>query len=160
MLLRNIDLDTLIGFTYLPVITHRIFPTDIQRAMDQCLCFCCPLHKENGVAKRKWWDPRELSTLENANYWVLKSLCIKNKEISIIYVRGWGLESTLRQRTQKPSFFSKHHFGLLQLLNVSLSSNKMLVLSKTKMPWAGTLMTYSNDNSRSYISTLWENSLE
>lgn len=46
MLLRHIHLNTLLGFTYLPAITHKLFPTNIQTATGQLLYFCCPSYSE------------------------------------------------------------------------------------------------------------------
>lgn len=117
--------------------------------------FLLPSLQESGVAKRKWQEPRKLSTLQTANCLVPKSLGTKNKEVSIRQVRGWGFDDTLRQRTWNPSYFSKHHFDLLRLLHFSLRASEMLVLNMNKMPWVGTLMTYSDENYRSYVSTLW-----
>jgi hypothetical protein len=57
MLLGNIDLDALIGFTYLPVITHKISPTNIKMTMAQCPCFCCPLYRKEEWPKENGKSP-------------------------------------------------------------------------------------------------------
>lgn len=46
ILLRHSYLNTLLGFTYLSAITHKLFPTNIQTTRDQFLYFCCPFYSE------------------------------------------------------------------------------------------------------------------
>lgn len=53
MLLRNIDLNTLVWFTSLPVITHKIFPTNIQMTVeiDACVFAALSTGKWSGQEK-------------------------------------------------------------------------------------------------------------